>query len=741
MTGVVPWALAVTVAVLLQVTTLTLTAAERASYRLPEVRYADLLALEPARLAEAVRYLTETGAVQITGLPRFDVARTRALEDLAECLETEKDAPVAVLPDGARRLSCGASATGGSGGGVSASTAAAASLSPMTSVCGDGAARLRSLVDAGLRQLFYALDAYVATTAAAAAGCDTAAAATPPVLDAQYPTFSSLLTHGAHLEHLHAYVAPTAPPAAASVASASSAASSAASSSSAAAAAATLPLHVDAGLFIGMTTGLYSAQAPLTPAAGLYLQLPSPFDEEVKAEAADDALIVLVGLGAAQWLQPVLGKPLRAMPHALIAGFDTTATANGTATAPATRAWYGKMVLPPADALVGDEQWPFHRYRDAQAARSQPLSRYGDGSGGPSVVDETDAAAAADAASSLWTVLPSACGGAHGGGYVSVMADACASNQVWCWAQCMSAASLSCASPAQYAACYNYRTQAVVSGDSMCMGGDDDAYHGLYCRPTCVNATLPATDDDDDGHGSMAMNVSSASTRQPFCVGRGTTMFMQGFQSMPPPGTGGDAWTSADDASVDCVNLLFDTWTLDTRVKFGFACLGVFLLAAATQALPLVRRWCLTAAWPSTMVRAGGLTLLFGVDKVVGYFVMLVAMTYSAELFAMICLGLTAGYVVFHLVLGDGAEEEKAAGPCCEGGVCHAKATGASSGAAAAAAAAAAGEMDTSESAQRLLSEGHVTDDAATAASSCERGACCGAPSLSVAATAAEDNL
>jgi hypothetical protein len=172
------------------------------------------------------------------------------------------------------------------------------------------------------------------------------------------------------------------------------------------------------------------------------------------------------------------------------------------------------------------------------------------------------------------------------------------------------------------------------------MGGDDDTYNGHYCRPTCITNT-------------SAVQTSSSSD---FCVGKGTTMFMQGFTAMKPP-------AGNDDDVVDCVNLLFESWTLDSRVKFGFACVGVFLLAALTQAVPLLRTACLRL--PESYLRALTLTVLFGVDKTVGYFVMLVAMTYSSELFAMICLGLTAGFVAFHLLSGE-PERAKWGDACCD---------------------------------------------------------------------------
>ena len=103
-------------------------------------------------------------------------------------------------------------------------------------------------------------------------------------------------------------------------------------------------MHTDSGLFVAMTAGLVRDEAGgevSAEAVGdelvLYIQLPSGV--VVRAAAEPDALLVLVGEGAAEWLLPVLGAPLRAMPHAL----------GGVGAFPArgSRSWFGMMVLPP----------------------------------------------------------------------------------------------------------------------------------------------------------------------------------------------------------------------------------------------------------------------------------------------------------------------------------------------------------------------------------------------------------
>lgn len=584
--------------------------AEDKSYRLIEVKYTDLLSLEETALETVAQALTDVGALQITGIPRFALARKRGLEDLAECLDAEESVPQAVMKDGARRLSCGFTAKKDDKG---------------TSVCGEASQRLRVLVDAGMRQLFLALDTYIQQHSANTKTDDNSFLLEP------YRSFSDIFTLGDHLEHLHAYFAPTS-------SSAKSTAVETTQSEEQPDVVETMSPHVDAGLFIGMTVGYYSENFSPAKNAGLYIRLPDTATQ-VKVDVAEDALIVLAGQGASDWLNSnKLGKKIRAAPHALYAGLSPVS--QGDATHPATRAWFGKMFLPPVNALVDSgknsgEKITFEAFQKLQNEMSLKMSSF-----------YHDKYQDKDSMDKLRDTLPAACGGAmrhsvssSSASYgVSVTANSCATNEVWCWAQCMDASAVSPCGADQYLACYDYHSNSVVSGDSMCMGGDDDTYNGIYCRPTCV------------------LNTSSVVSSDQFCYGQGTTMFMQGFQTMK---------TDKNSKTVDCVTLLFETWTLDSRVKFGFACVGVFLLAALTQCVPLLRRVVMAQFKDTLWARDLLLSLLFGADKTVGYFVMLVAMTYSVELFVMICLGLTCGFVVFHLWRGE-PEDAKWGDVCCD---------------------------------------------------------------------------
>eukprot|EP01030_Chromulinospumella_sphaerica_P010426 gene10426-10232_t len=86
---------------------------------------------------------------------------------------------------------------------------------------------------------------------------------------------------------------------------------------------------------------------------------------------------------------------------------------------------------------------------------------------------------------------------------------------------------------------------------------------------------------------------------------------MSGFTSTA---TGTSLYVSSPSEEAECVNLLFPSWTLDQPWKFAVACLGVLCL---------------------------------GLSQTLSYLLMLVAMTYSVELFCMVVLGLTLGYLLF----------------------------------------------------------------------------------------------
>jgi copper transporter 1 len=134
------------------------------------------------------------------------------------------------------------------------------------------------------------------------------------------------------------------------------------------------------------------------------------------------------------------------------------------------------------------------------------------------------------------------------------------------------------------------------------------------------------------------------------------------------------SWSKESKGSTPCLNLLFVDWTLDNDVKFGFACFGVFLFAIATEYLKFQRKAVAKAV--AKMAIVGDLILMayHGMQVTLGYFLMLIAMMYSAELFACLVVGLCVGYALFNLRIfnkdtesnGGASSASEDAGECCK---------------------------------------------------------------------------
>jgi hypothetical protein len=150
--------------------------------------------------------------------------------------------------------------------------------------------------------------------------------------------------------------------------------------------------------------------------------------------------------------------------------------------------------------------------------------------------------------------------------------------------------------------------------------------------------------------GCIDENSVKNSSTSDFCYANGVSMFMQGFVSI----------VQEKDGSTACVNLLFKYWTLDTTIKYVFACIGVFLLGIFIELLTMIRRR-LHKEFKWSRGRDIAMIIIHSMQVVMSYFIMLVAMTYSVELFCMVCCGLIVGYVVFNL----SAPPVDNTDPCC----------------------------------------------------------------------------
>jgi hypothetical protein len=128
-----------------------------------------------------------------------------------------------------------------------------------------------------------------------------------------------------------------------------------------------------------------------------------------------------------------------------------------------------------------------------------------------------------------------------------------------------------------------------------------------------------------------------------------------------------DGFTStllSRDGSSPCVNYLFPTWTLDTPGKFAAACIGTILMGILIGLITKIRfrvSKMPAAKYQPRLLKNTLTVVLFAVNLIFGYIAMLIAMTYSVELFLSMALGLTMGYAMFNLDMPPPESTD----PCC----------------------------------------------------------------------------
>lgn len=95
-----------------------------------------------------------------------------------------------------------------------------------------------------------------------------------------------------------------------------------------------------------------------------------------------------------------------------------------------------------------------------------------------------------------------------------------------------------------------------------------------------------------------------------------------------------------------CLNLYLPGWTLDTRSKFLWAMMGIVLLGIVTEGVSKLRSR--LSKRLSGTIKRWTITLLHGMQALVGYILMLATMTFSLELLGCVILGLVLGFALFY---------------------------------------------------------------------------------------------
>ena len=298
--------------------------------------------------------LTSVGMITITDIPDLDDLRIDALEGAHDCLAHSDAAQTTIMDDGTARRTLGAStldgvarppATHGEGARARArdSTACRAPFGRTSRLHrgvrgaprGSSRARRRSgrvaLLLRAQRQQQEPADGGSAPEA--------------------YATLADVVAHGEHLEHFHSYHKPDGARRADDDTLA-------------------IDFHTDQGLFIAFTPARTLAANDSADAAQFLVELPDGVARETRFDGRAQ-LVMLLGDGIVELVNPRShsSRPLRAAPHAL-------RMPQGGQRAGDARLWYGRMVLPPPDAL--DEtrgNVTFGEVRDlAQRARAQPMA-------------------------------------------------------------------------------------------------------------------------------------------------------------------------------------------------------------------------------------------------------------------------------------------------------------------------------------------------------------------------------
>mmetsp|Transcript_83320 Transcript_83320/g.166326 ORF Transcript_83320/g.166326 Transcript_83320/m.166326 type:complete len:714 (-) Transcript_83320:84-2225(-) len=282
----------------------------------------DALALATMRNA-----LTEDGMLSMTGIPGYAALRKEVLAESAACGVKSETAQAHTFSDGTTRRSLASRTVPGEGG-----------VQAVAKDCG-----AFDLTAKPFRQAVGAATDLFASQLASLLDADT------PLLTTKrghaFDTFADVTENGEHLEHFHSYTKPTG-----------------------AAPTPTLEMHTDQGIFIAFTPALMlkdgkpNAAATTTDDAGAFF-IKRADGSRARVHFDDDSLVFMLGDGIHQVTEHKLrpGSPrLRSTPHSLFAPVTTPNSA---------RVWYGRMVLPPHDALSPEHDTKtFGNIRDSMIA-------------------------------------------------------------------------------------------------------------------------------------------------------------------------------------------------------------------------------------------------------------------------------------------------------------------------------------------------------------------------------------
>jgi hypothetical protein len=162
---------------------------------------------------------------------------------------------------------------------------------------------------------------------------------------------------------------------------------------------------------------------------------------------------------------------------------------------------------------------------------------------------------------------------------------------------------------------------------------------------------MNSIDDMPDMDDMSDMDMGDDSSGEAYCSGSGVSMYMSGF-----------VWgEESNDGKFACLNILFRNWTLDTKTKFIWSIVATVGLGILVEAIVMLRRDAAVAEQAAMAAAAEAKTyttkiawdslrlLLMVLHSSLAYMLMLVAMSFRAELFLAIVAGLGLGHALFNL--------------------------------------------------------------------------------------------
>ncbi|UJR11923.1 hypothetical protein I4U23_016101 [Adineta vaga] len=101
-----------------------------------------------------------------------------------------------------------------------------------------------------------------------------------------------------------------------------------------------------------------------------------------------------------------------------------------------------------------------------------------------------------------------------------------------------------------------------------------------------------------------------------------------------------------------CIVFLFSGWNVDSHVKYAFMLIGVVCMGLLNGFLAFIRHYLVNKSKTnsSLLVYQIYLALIYGIQIVLAYWMMLLVMTYETGVFLALIFGLMIGYFIFSLI-------------------------------------------------------------------------------------------